>query len=451
MKRNNDLTHGPIAAKLTQLTIPMVFGMLSMVAFNLVDTFFVSRLGTRELAAMGFIFPVVMFVISIALGLSIAASSVISRAIGRGHHRKVRRLTTDSLVISFFVVGIVAIVGFFTIDKIFSLLGASLDMIPLIRQYMTIWYIGIAFVVIPMVGNSAIRAGGDTLFPSLIMVISAVINIILDPLLIFGLWGFPRMELAGAALATVIARSFSLIFSLSILHFREKLIDFSKPKIAEVIESCRRLLYIGIPAAGTRILFPFVMAVIMRLVAQFGVAAVAAVGAALRVEMFVFVVVMALAAALMPFTGQNWGARKFARVKTALNCSNKFALWWGGVNCILFLILAIPIGKIFSKDPLVYKNIAWYLWIIPVSYGPRSVSMLVSYVFNAANKPLDAAGLSIVRMLFIYVIFAYIGSLWFGLLGIFAGICLANLVSGLLAVWWSKKVFYKVFSETKEN
>ena len=447
MKRNNDLTQGPIAAKLTKLTIPVVFGMLAMVAFNLADTFFVSRLGTRELAAMGFIFPVVMFVISIALGLSVAASSVISRAIGRGHHHKVMRLTTDSLVISFFVVGLVAVAGFFSMDKVFALLGASADMIPLIKQYMSIWYFGVAFVVIPMVGNSAIRAGGDTLFPSLIMVASTVINIALDPLLIFGLWGFPRMELAGAALATVIARGFSLLFALSILHFRERLIDFSRPKIEEVIESCRRLLYIGIPSAGTRILFPFIMAIIMRLVAQYGVAAVAAVGAALRIEMFVFVVVMALASALMPFTGQNWGARKYNRVKTALGCSNKFSFWWGAVNCILFLIFARPIGKIFSNDPAVYNNIAYYLWIIPISYGPRSVSMLIGYVFNAINRPLAAAALSIVRMLFLYVVLAYFGSLFFGLLGIFLGICLANFLSGLLAVFWSKRVFHKVFSE----
>jgi len=412
----------------------MVFGMLSMVVFNLVDTFFVSRLGIEELAAMGFTFPVVMFIVSIALGFGIATSSVVSRAIGRGDHHQVQRLTTDSLIISLFIVVIFAALGLFSMDWVFRLLGADGKTLSLVKQYMCIWYLGAAFVVIPMIGNNAIRACGDTFFPSVIMIVSTIVNIILDPLLIFGLWGFPRLELKGAAIATVIARAVAFIFSLLILHFKERLIDFAMPPLKELIDSVKQIFYIGIPSAMSRLLIPVTMAVIMRLVAGFGPAAVAAFGVAAKIEMFVFVLIMALATALIPFVGQNWGAKNFSRVKDAIKKANVFSLWWGLVSFVVFLLLAIPLGYAFGKDIEVAKYITRYLWIMPISYGMLGCAFLITSVFNAMNKPFLAIGLNLVRMLVLYIPLAVIGSKLAGLTGLFVGLCLANLAAGVVSI-----------------
>ena len=434
MNPKNHLTQGPITKKLISLAIPMVFGMLSMVVFNLVDTFFVSRLGIEELAAMGFTFPVVMFIVSIALGFGIATSSVVSRAIGRGDHHQVQRLTTDSLIISLFIVVIFAALGLFSMDWVFRLLGADGKTLSLVKQYMCIWYLGAAFVVIPMIGNNAIRACGDTFFPSVIMIVSTIVNIILDPLLIFGLWGFPRLELKGAAIATVIARAVAFIFSLLILHFKERLIDFAMPPLKELINSVKQIFYIGIPSAMSRLLIPVTMAVIMRLVAGFGPAAVAAFGVAAKIEMFVFVLIMALATALIPFVGQNWGAKNFSRVKDAIKKANVFSLWWGLVSFVVFLLLAIPLGYAFGKDIEVAKYITRYLWIMPISYGMLGCAFLITSVFNAMNKPFLAIGLNLVRMLVLYIPLAVIGSKLAGLTGLFVGLCLANLAAGVVSI-----------------
>ncbi|UCC95022.1 MAG: MATE family efflux transporter [Candidatus Omnitrophota bacterium] len=434
MNQKNHLTKGPVTQKLISLTIPMVFGMLSMVVFNLVDTFFVSRLGTEELAAMGFSFPVVMFIASIALGFGVATSSVVSRAIGRGDHHQVQRLTTDSLLISLLFVVTFAILGLLSMDWVFGLLGADGQTLPLVKQYMRIWYLGVAFVVIPMVGNNAIRACGDTLFPSLIMIVSTIINVILDPLLIFGLWGFPRLELKGAAIATVIARAVAMVFSLSILHFKEKLIDFALPSLQKLMDSVKQIFYIGIPSAASRLLMPVTMAVIMRLVAGFGPTAVAAFGVAVKIEMFVFLVIMALATALIPFVGQNWGAKNFSRVKEAVKEANIFSLWWGLGSCFVFLALAVPLGHLFGKDIEVARYITQYLWIIPISYGLRGCAFLTTSVFNAMNKPLVATGLTITRMFILYVPLAVIGSQLAGLVGLFVGLCVANAGAGILSI-----------------
>lgn len=405
-----------------------------MVVFNLVDTFFVSRLGTEELAAMSFTFPAIMFIMSIALGFGIATSSVVSNAIGRGDHHQVQRLTTDSLIISFFIVVVFAVLGLLSMDPLFRLFGASGQTLILVKQYMFIWYLGVAFVVIPMVGNNAIRACGDTLFPSLIMIISMLVNLVLDPLLIFGLCGFPRLELKGAAIATVIARGVALVLSLLTLHFKEKLIDFAIPSFGELIDSVKQIFYIGIPSAVSRLLIPITLAVIMRFVAGFGYAAVAAFGVSVKIEMFVSILIMALATALIPFVGQNWGAKKYDRVKEAVKKANIFSLWWGLVTFIVLLALAVPLGKLFGKDAQVAKHITWYLWIIPISYGLRGCAFLTVSVFNAMNKPLLSIGLNLVRMFLLYIPLALIGSRLAGLAGLFVGLCLANILAGTISI-----------------
>ncbi|MCF7908265.1 MAG: MATE family efflux transporter [Candidatus Omnitrophica bacterium] len=442
--QKNHLTQGSVVKKLTSLTIPMVFGMLSMVLFNLVDSFFVSRLGTEELAAMGFTFPVVMLILSLSLGFGVATSSIVSRAIGRGDLHRVKRLTTDSLLISLFIVVIFSVLGLFSMNWLFGLLGAKGRILVLVKQYMYVWYLGAAFVVIPMVGNNAIRACGDTFFPSLIMIISTVINIILDPLMIFGLGGFPRWELKGAAIATVIARAFAMVFSLLILRFKEKIIDFTLPPLKGLVNSAKDFFYIGVPSAVSRVIMPLSMAVIMRLVAGFGPSAVAALGVTLKIEMFAFMVVMALATALIPFIGQNWGANNFSRVKLALKKANNFSLLWG-LGCFLFLLaLAAPLGNLFGKDLEVAKYIRWYLWIIPISYGLRGTSFLVTSTFNAINKPLVAIVINLIRMLVLYIPLALVGGYLAGLAGLFVGLCIANLAAGVLSINTARIVLRKL-------
>ena len=175
-----NLTEGAVGRTLIKLTIPMFLAILAMVVFNLVDTAFVGRLGTEELAAISFTFPVVLVINSLAGGLGVGASAVISQAIGKGDRYRVQRLTTDSLGLSVMVVVVFVSIGLVTIDPLFRLLGATPEVLPLIRQYMTLWYIGVIFVVIPMVGNATIRATGDTKTPAVIMMVAAGINIVLD-------------------------------------------------------------------------------------------------------------------------------------------------------------------------------------------------------------------------------------------------------------------------------
>ena len=434
------LIEGPVAKTLFNMTLPMIVGMVGMVAFNLIDTFFVGQLGTQELAALSFTFPVVMVIGSLAMGIGIGASAVISQAIGRGDHYRVQRLTTDSLILSMLLVTFFVLFGLLTIRPFFSLLGATPEIVSLIRQYMVIWYPGVLFFVIPMVGNNAIRATGDTKTPSAIMLVAVIVNVILDPLLIFGLGPFPMLGLAGAAIATVVARAITLVVALWVLYYRDGMITLELPPLKTVINSWKSILYIGLPVAGTRLLYPISMGVIIALVSSYGHEAVAAFGVGTRVEFLAMTVIFALSTVLRPFVGQNWGAGRYDRVKLGVKYSNVFSLMWGVAMFIVLALAARPIASLFNDDPQVISIIMLYLWIVPIGYALFGVFQISTTTLNVLHKPGHAAVLMVIQMFGLYIPLAYLGSYLFGLPGIFFAVVLAYSLTGIASHFVLKRV-----------
>ena len=433
------LTEGSITAQLIRLTLPMVWGVFAIVAFNLADTFFVGQLGTDELAAMSFTFPVVMVLGSVAMGLGIGASSVISRAIGEGDRYRVQCLTTNALTLSLVIVAICAAIGLATIEPLFQALGAGPNVLPFIQEYMSIWYLGVVFLVVPMVGNNAIRASGNTFVPSIIMTVASFVNIGLDPLLIFGFGPIPALGLSGAAIATVIARATTLVASLFVLYFQERMITFNFPQFKTILECWRSVLIVGIPAAATNTIQPISVAVITRLMAGYGPTAVAGFGVASRIESLAIIALMALSASIGPFVGQNWGAKKYGRVNLALQQSFLFCLFWGVLAAVILAFSAPWIASRFDNHPDVVDIATTYLRVVPISYAAYGIVLISSATFNALGKPKPSVIMALTRLVFLYVPLAYVGSFLFGVIGIFAAACLANLAVGIGAYLWNRR------------
>ena len=419
MKRK--LTEGPVGQQLVKLTLPMVWGVFAVVAFNLVDTYFVGQLGTAQLAAMSFTFPVVLTLGNLALGLGIGTSSVIARAIGEGDISRVRHFTTNSLTLALTAVILFAAVGLLTIDPLFSALGAGPEVLPLIRDYMQIWYFGMVFLVVPIVGNSAIRAAGNTLTPSIIMTLGAAFNIILDPLLITGALGFPRLELQGAALATAIARAMTLVMSLLVLRFKENLVSLQLPDLEETLWCWRDILTVGLPAAAANMVTPISVGVITSFLAVHGAAAVAGFGVASRIESLALIAVIALSASIAPFVGQNWGARAFDRVRLALQQSFLFCIVWGLLAALVLGLGARSLAALFNPDPEVVAIAARYLWLVPIGYGALGIVRIASSAFNAIGKPMPSVVMTAMHMFVLYIPLAYAGGRIAGPTGIFVG------------------------------
>lgn len=440
---NRNLTEGPVGKQLLTLTIPMVWGVFAIIAFNLVDTYFVGQLGTAQLAAMSFTFPVVMTFGSLAMGLGVGASSVIARAIGEGDMSRVQRFTTNSLTLAVTAVIVFVCLGLLTIDPLFKALGAGPDTLPYVRDYMRIWYFGMVFLVVPMVGNSAIRAAGNTLTPSIIMTLSAAVNIVLDPLLITGALGFPRLEIQGAAIATVIARATTLVAALLVLRFKENLLSTQFPDLNETLWCWKDILTVGLPAAASSMITPISIGVITSFLAIHGPAAVAGFGVASRLESFALITVLALSASMGPFVGQNWGAQKIGRVRLALRQSFLFCMGWGLLMAVGLGLGGRVLSMLFNQDPNVIAVATQYLWLVPISYGAAGIIQVSSAAFNAMGKPVPSIVMTVVRMFVLYIPLAYIGSRVAGPTGIFAAALVSNLGMGLGAYWWNRRVCWQ--------
>ncbi len=436
--KQRDLTEGPITPLLMKLTWPMVLGMLGMVMFNLADTYFIGKVGVDELAAMGFTFPVVMVVSSLALGVGIGTSSLISRSIVTKPHSTLKIYASEALLLGLTIIVVMVTVGQLTIKPLFRALGASADVIPLIYDYMSIWYWGMIFVVVPMVGNNIIRATGDTFTPGMFMTASAVTNIILDPFLILGYGPFPALSMKGAAIATVVGRGVGLVLTLYVLIRREKLLTVFLPRIKEILRTWRKILYIAGPATASILITPLSIGIVTRIIAKFGEEAVAAFGVVSRMEMFSLILVNALGSVMIIYAGQNWGKGKVKRLMNGFNIGTAFALGWGLLLFLVAQLWAEPISSVFSDNGKVIRITADYLLIVSFSYGFQGILMVGINVFNGINKPLPSAGLTALRMFGLYVPLAWLASIYWNLTGVFWAAFLANILTGTLTFLWLK-------------
>ena len=420
---------------------PMIIGLIVIITNSLVDAYFVSQLGSAPLAAVSYAFPVSFIVGAIAMGLGTGTSSLASRLFGAGNQEKVRQIATHSMLLGLIAGLCVVIFGLLTLEEVFSLLGADEQTMPFVKDYMEIYYWGGIFLVIPMIGNAVLRAGGDAKTPSVLMASTAVINAVLDPILIFGWFGFPALGIKGAALASVLANVVFLIASLSILIFRENLIQFRKNTVAAILHSWNQILHVGLPAIASNLIAPMSTALVTSLISSFGQSAVAGFGLASRLEAFIIIIFMALGGAIAPFVGQNFGAQKFDRLKQGFVFCVAFSFIYA-LFCIGFFILSVDtLLGFFTTDPEVIKTAKIQLLYCPWGYGFLGLAVIANGSFNAVGKPMPAMTISIGRTLLVYVPLAYWLASSMGIRGVFIAQVLANLLAGIVGFVWYQNVF----------
>ena len=433
MPAKRDLTQGSTASAIFRLTLPMIGGIVAVLSVALVDTYYVSKLGTAELAALSFTFPVTLALASLSIGLGAGAASVVSRAVGSGDSKGAQRLSTDSLLLALLIVAAVSSIGYFSVHPLFSLLGASGEVLDLIAQYMHIWYLSMPFLVMPMVANALMRAIGDAVWPSAIMVGTSVVNIVVTPIFVFGWQSIPAYGLRGAAIGTLIAYAFTLLLSLYVVVIREKLVTLALPTLEELQHSWQRVLKVAIPAAAGSMVNPVGVAFVTALLATFGDITVAAFGVATRIESFACIPMLALSAAIGPIAGQNWGAGFKDRVIRALGQCYVFCLLWSAFVAILLWIFAGPVSQVLASSDAVARETRLYLAIVPFSLAGYGIVITTSAAYNSLGKALTGLGYYLLRTAVLYVPFAWLASIWFGAKEVFIAIAIANILAGLIA------------------
>ena len=381
---------------------------------------------------------------SIVIGFEAGAASCISRAVGLNDTYGARRQTTDTALLAGLVSLGLCLLGLATIKPLFTLLGATAELLPLIDDYMSIWYWSAPASAITWTCLASIRARGNSLLEGKIIMCAALLNAVLDPILIFGLFGLPRLEIAGAAIATLLANIIVLIGTLLYLHASLRVFATPFTTLANVFESWAAMLKVGLPAILTNAIVPVSNAVIVAMIASYGVDAVAGYGVAVRIEPIALIAFYALSAVTSPFMGQNFAATKVNRLEEARQKIGRFCLIFGLCLWLVMALLAQPMSGLFSDSDEIRQVAIEYIWIIGASFGAYGMVMAACAAFNGIGRPMPGVVISVLRAMILLMPLAWLGRSLFGLNGIFMAAAIANIATGVLGYVWLGNTFSRL-------
>jgi len=416
-----------LGRRLFRMTWPMLFGVLSLMSYQLVDSAFIGQLGVRPLAALAFTLPMQMLIIGIQVGLGIATTAIISRNLGADNPRRAVQLGGLVVVAGAVLMFCLCTLLWLTRHWTLPLIGAEAELLPLISAYWQPWLLSAWLGAFLYFGYSLCRSHGDTALPGALMVLTSLINVALDPLFIFVFdWGLP-----GAAWATVVSFATGIVVVYwRLLQRRWLSLNWSGLAIPGAVSQLGK---IAAPAMMSQLMPPLAAMLATGLVAGFGEAAVGAWGLGNRLEFFSIVAVLALTMSMPPMIGRYLGAGRFDEIEALILLAVKFTLGFQLLIAILWLALSGFLTPLFSSESNVQALLTDYLWRVPLSYGPLGVCILMVSACNAMGLPLRALLISCLRLFVCFLPPLWIGSQLGGMQGLFTGAMIGNLAAGFMA------------------
>ncbi len=443
-KEEINLTSGSLAKPLFYLALPVVITNLLMTAYNLVDFFWVGRLSKQALAAITFSYPMVFLFISLGIGVSVAGSVLVAQYEGAKQRDRAEYAASQTLVFTS-VVGIaLGLGGFFLLLPVLKLLGASPEVIPLAKDYMQVVTLGLVFMFGYTVFIALMRGYGETLTPMLIMLLTVLLNVLLDPLLIFGWLWFPKMGIQGAAIATISCRGLGFLIGLCILFTGWKGLTVRLSYMLPDFSFFKKLVNIGVPASvestGRALSVNAMLSVVG---GGFSTSVVAGYGVGIRVFSTVFLPALAVSQSVETVTGQNIGAGKFDRAERANYLASKAMFVGMSLLGVVTFLFAPIIVSIFSGDAEVVNVGSEFLRYIALTFGFVGAQRVFSGGFRGAGKTLVAAAIAILTLGVLRYPMAIVLSDNMGRIGLWNAFIISNVLGLFIAYFWFRRGTWK--------
>jgi len=440
----------PIPKLIISMSLPAIFAMVVQAMYNVVDSIFVSRISDTNndaLTAISLAFPLQLIVIAVFVGLGVGMNANISRKLGEKDHKSAVLIAEHGVVIGVFVYGIVAILGTLFARNFFVLFTDNTLVIDYATSYTRIIMIFAFGRILGQVGMSVLQGTGEMIKPMIAMLIGAVLNIILDPILIFGLFGVPAMGIEGAAIATVIAQIISMIFVWSILFFGDNIIKPDLRSFKLKLSIIKQILVVGIPVSIMQGLGSIMLTGFNLILSKYGDLAIDVMGAYFRLQSLVFMPVFGLSTGTLPIIGYNFGAKNKDRLLAAIKFSTMVA--------VSFMIFCLLIFQIFPTSLLgLYNANARMLELgvptfrtISLMFPLLGVSVILSTAFQGLGKAHYSLYISMIRQLVILLPAAYI-------LGEFGGlraVWFAFLIAEIFGVTMVLLLFGKTYAKSVKD
>ena len=433
------ITEGPIVKSLFLIAWPIVFANTLHTAYQLIDTFWVGRLGAPAVAAVSVSFPMLFFLLGFGFGLSIAASVFVAQFAGARRHEMVNHVTAQTILMVVVISLLLSVVGYYTAPSVLRLIGIGPDIFADTIRYLRISYIGLIFSYGFILFQSILRGIGEVRFPLYVIIATVLLNAILDPLFIFG-WGpVPGFGVSGAAYATLITQGIAAVVGIGVLFggrygIRLKAADFI-PDWRFIHEAVK----VALPASIEQTTRTLGSIMLTFLATGFGTVSLATLGLGMRIMSFVFIPAFGLGMATTTLVGQNIGAGNILRAEQAARLSGWVGFWSLNVFAVLFYLFAEPLVRLFvpADEALVASGVE-FVSIATISFGVIGAQQALLGAFRGAGGTMSAMAISLVTQWILQFPVSYILCMHtpLGVAGIWWGFPIANIIATILTVIW---------------
>jgi putative MATE family efflux protein len=434
-----DTTQGPILGALVRLAVPTVATNVFQTLYQLIDTFWVGRLGAEAVAAVSLSFPVLFFLTSAGGGMAIAGAVLVAQTFGAGNQEAVDHSAGQTLVVVGVVSAALSLAGFLTAGPVIALFGPEPGVSQMAVDYLKISFAGLVAVFIYFVFQALLRGVGDVKTPMIVVASTVVLNFFLDPILILGLGPFPEMGVVGAAWATIVAQGLAGAAGIAILFSGRYGVHLRLRHLIPDGGVVRTILRLGIPSSVEQSTRALGIAVMMLLVASFGTIAIASYGIGSRILSFMIIPAMGLSMATSTVVGQNVGAKQNDRAESAARSGMLAGFLGLSAAGLLLFIFADPVVRAFVPgEPEVIAVGERFMHIMALSFGFFGVQMVMSGALAGAGNTMAAMALSLISFWILRFPVAWVLSIPAGLgpEGVFWSFPISNVIAAFIAVGW---------------
>jgi putative MATE family efflux protein len=431
-----ELTSGGIAWPLFFLSLPIVITNVLQTAYNIADTFWLGQYSTNALAAISFSFPLVFLLIALGMGLSVAGSVLVAQHTGAGDERGAAYAASQTVGYTFAFSTVLGVVGYFLVGDVLALFGAEPRTLELATGYMQVISLGLPLMFGFFVFVSLMRGAGDTVTPMLVMFGTVALNVVVDPVLIFG-WGpAPRLGMTGAAVATIGSRGLATAAGVAIMLKGDRGVAITPRDMVPNPSYGRKLVEIGVPASIEGTGRALSVNAMLLIIGGFSTTIVAAYGIGTRVFSVIFLPAIAVAQGVETMTGQNIGADRVDRARRTNRFAAKTMFFvLTALGAVIFLI-AEPIAAVFTDDPGVIAESARFIRYVTLTFGFIGIMRTFTGGFRGVGQTMVAAAISILMLAAIRLPIAWVAAGAYGPPGVWASFAVSNVAGAVIAYAW---------------
>lgn len=443
--KEQEFTTGSIRRAVFMLSIPMILEMLMESIFAIVDIMYVSQVSVNAVATIGLTESVITLVYAVAIGLSMAATAVVARRVGETDIKGASNAAVQVIFLGIFVAAIISVLGIMYPKEILSLMGAEPDLIAEGYGYTQVLLGGNVTIMLLFLINAIFRGAGDASVAMWTLILSNGLNIILDPIFIFGFGPVPAFGVEGAAIATTIGRGTAVLFQLAILFYGYSKIKIGVKDLVFRFKIMLNLVKVSLGGIGQFLIGTSSWVFLMRIMSEFGSEVLAGYTIAIRVMMFTLMPAWGMSNAAATLVGQNLGAQKPERAAQSVWKTGKYSAFFMGFVSIIYLVFAPEIIILFNETPDVVKYGSLCLRVIAAGYIFYGYGMVVINAFNGAGDTKTPTYINFVCFWLLQLPFAYVMALTldFGPVGVFWAITLAEILIAVVAIIWFKRGNWK--------